>query len=346
MPSSSKAVTDEYASCRVLDPRDLRHAHELAVAPRATTASCPPPRAERRRRDHPERELAVDFEREQRRPHRQAAGVPLGAVDRIDDPAARRADARLALLLTEHGVVGSGARELGPDHGLDRAVGFGDGREVGLGLDHEVLGAEPGQAQAVGRIGELERERKVLFEIGVGSDGAECSERGRDLGETGAVLDIPARKPVATSVDELIAGASARAPMESADSKSGARFERVVIDGERFVLKHVDTASDWIMRQTGDIGLCPVLTWERGIVDLAPSCIDHATVGAAREGRAGAVLMRDVSELMVPSGDAPISSQQHEQFLGAPRDLPRGVLGLGRHDRPHPARQPLLVLRP
>ena len=35
--------------------------------------------------------------------------------------------------------------------------------------------------------------------------------------------------------------------------------------------------------------------WERGVVDLAPPCIDHATVGAAREGRAGAVLMRDVS---------------------------------------------------
>ena len=72
--------------------------------------------------------------------------------------------------------------------------------------------------------------------------------------------------------------------MESADSKSGARFERVVIGDESFVLKHVDTASDWIMRQTGDVGLCPVITWERGVVDLAPACIDHATVGAAREG--------------------------------------------------------------
>ncbi len=129
------------------------------------------------------------------------------------------------------------------------------------------------------------------------------------------MLDTPARKTVATSVDELIDGASSRVLMESADSKSGARFERVVIDDERFVLKHVDTASDWIMRQTGDIGLCPVLTWERGVVDLAPPCIDHATVGAAREGRVGAVLMRDVSELMVPSGDAPISREQHEQFL-------------------------------
>lgn len=103
--------------------------------------------------------------------------------------------------------------------------------------------------------------------------------------------------------------------MESTDSKSGAQFERVVIGGERFVLKHVDTASDWIMRQTGDIGLCPVIAWERGIVDLAPSCIDHATVGAARDGHRGAVLMRDVSAWLVPSGDAPVPLEQHLRFL-------------------------------
>jgi len=121
--------------------------------------------------------------------------------------------------------------------------------------------------------------------------------------------------PVAASIDELVAGASSREPMESTDSKSGAQFERVVIGGERFVLKHVDTASDWIMRQTGDIGLCPVITWERGIVDLAPPCIDHATVGAARDGHAGAVLMRDVSASMVPSGDAPVALEQHLRFL-------------------------------
>jgi hypothetical protein len=120
---------------------------------------------------------------------------------------------------------------------------------------------------------------------------------------------------VAASIDELVAGASSRVRMESTDSKSGARFERVVIDDEPYVLKHVDTASDWIMRQTGDVGLCPVVTWERGVVDLAPACIDHATVGAAREGRVGAVLMRDVSAAMVPSGDEPLPLEQHLRFL-------------------------------
>jgi hypothetical protein len=103
--------------------------------------------------------------------------------------------------------------------------------------------------------------------------------------------------------------------MVSTDSKSGARFERVVIDGERYVLKHVDTASDWIMRQIGDIGLCPVVTWANGLVDLAPPSIDHATVGAARDGDAGAVLMRDVGPQMVPPGDAPVPWEQHARFL-------------------------------
>ena len=40
-------------------------------------------------------------------------------------------------------------------------------------------------------------------------------------------------RPVADSVDALVAGASSRTPVRFDDSKSGARFERVVIDGER-----------------------------------------------------------------------------------------------------------------
>ena len=104
--------------------------------------------------------------------------------------------------------------------------------------------------------------------------------------------------------------------MSSTDSKSGARFERVVIDGERFVLKHVDRADDWIMRQTGDIGCWPVLVWESGVLDLVPPCIDHTLVGAARTARGGgAVLMRDVSEWMVEPGDAPLPVEQHRRFL-------------------------------
>jgi hypothetical protein len=121
--------------------------------------------------------------------------------------------------------------------------------------------------------------------------------------------------PVASSVDELVAGATSRTPVTFDDSKSGARFELVVRDGERYVLKHVDHRDDWIMRQTGDIGCVPVLVWESGVLDLLPDCIDHATVGAAREGGRGAVLMRDVGEWLVPVGDDPVTPELHLQFL-------------------------------
>jgi hypothetical protein len=122
-------------------------------------------------------------------------------------------------------------------------------------------------------------------------------------------------RPVAESVDALVADASSRTPVHFDDSKSGARFERVVIDGRRFLLKHVDVRDDWIMRQTGDIGCIPIRVWESGVFDLLPDCIDHATVGAAREGSGGAVLLRDVGEWLLPAGDDAIDAGQHLRFL-------------------------------
>jgi hypothetical protein len=123
------------------------------------------------------------------------------------------------------------------------------------------------------------------------------------------------RRPVADSVDALVADASSRTPVQFDDSKSGARFERVVIDGDRFLLKHVDPRDDWIMRQTGDVGCIPIRVWEAGVYDLVPATIDHATVGAAREGTRGAVLLRDVGEWLVPAGDDPVPAAQQLQFL-------------------------------
>jgi hypothetical protein len=90
---------------------------------------------------------------------------------------------------------------------------------------------------------------------------------------------------------------------------------RVVIDDEPFVLKHVDHRDDWIMRQTGDLGCIPVRVWESGVYALLPDCIDHATVGAAREGTRGAVLMRDVGPWLVPTGDDVLDPEQHLRFL-------------------------------
>jgi hypothetical protein len=122
-------------------------------------------------------------------------------------------------------------------------------------------------------------------------------------------------RPVADSVDELLAGATSRVPMLAADSKSGASFERVVIDGERYVLKHVSPTLDWIARAYGDLGPWTVGVWSSGLLDLVPESIDHTYAGAARSGRDGAVLMHDVGPRLVPEGDTPVSESDHLAFL-------------------------------
>lgn len=121
-------------------------------------------------------------------------------------------------------------------------------------------------------------------------------------------------RPVARSVDELVEGATVREPFV-ADGKSGALLERVAIDGETFIVKHVDLGDDWIMRQTGDMHGYAISVWAEGILDLVPPCIDHAYVGAARDGRHGAILMRDVSAWLVPDDRTPLDAEQHLRFL-------------------------------
>ena len=123
----------------------------------------------------------------------------------------------------------------------------------------------------------------------------------------------------ASSVDELIAGVTAREPFGHSDGKSGSSFERVVIDGERLVLKHLHPDHDWTMRGFGDVGCRPVTVWTSGLLDAVPPSIDHAVVGAAaglgRNGWGGALLLRDVSDAMVPPGDDPIPMPVHRQLL-------------------------------
>jgi hypothetical protein len=121
--------------------------------------------------------------------------------------------------------------------------------------------------------------------------------------------------PVAGTVEELLAGATDREPMHATDSKSGARFERVVIDGGRYVLKYLSRDDDWIMRATGDLAYRPLLVWRTGLVDLAPDCIDHAYVGAAHDGDGAAILLHDVGPSLVPEGDTPLPLDVHLAFM-------------------------------
>jgi phosphotransferase family enzyme len=129
----------------------------------------------------------------------------------------------------------------------------------------------------------------------------------------------PASRRIASSVDELLADATERHPMTAGDGKSGACLERVLIGGEAYVVKHLHVDEDWIMRAQGDVRCRPLLVFEAGILDELPTCLDHAVVGAAaglgRNSWGAALLMRDVSDLLVPEGDLPVPLEQHLSFL-------------------------------
>jgi hypothetical protein len=116
-------------------------------------------------------------------------------------------------------------------------------------------------------------------------------------------------------IDELLSGATERTQLTADDGKSGVPIERVVIDGQRYIAKHMEVGGDWLARATGDFGMRQLLLWERGMYQRMPAGIDPVVVGSARDGRRGVLLMHDVGEHLVPEGDEPISLAQHLRFL-------------------------------
>ncbi|HEX4491611.1 MAG TPA: aminoglycoside phosphotransferase [Acidimicrobiia bacterium] len=122
------------------------------------------------------------------------------------------------------------------------------------------------------------------------------------------------------TLESVLAGASDREPMTHTDSKSGARFERVTVDGERFVVKYLDIRDDWTMRATGQLAYAPVVLWRRGLLDRLPSCfvqpiVDVATADGTPGHRQVALIMRDIGEWLVPEGDDELAIDTHLQFL-------------------------------
>jgi hypothetical protein len=126
--------------------------------------------------------------------------------------------------------------------------------------------------------------------------------------------------PISESLDRLLEHCEWREPWKTADSLSGSRFERVVIDGVPLVLKYISVDDDWIMRATGDLGWRQLTLLSSDLLSALPASIDHAIVGCApftsAGGRKGvALLLRDVSTALVPSGSQPISMTLHRAFL-------------------------------
>ena len=144
---------------------------------------------------------------------------------------------------------------------------------------------------------------------------------------------------------------TSREPFGTTDSKSGSAFERVVIDGESLIVKHVHIDDDWTMRFNGDIGCHPAQVWQAGLMDVLPERIDHGVVavaaGLGRNGWGAAILMRDLSDAMVPPGDDLLDARRSTcTLIDDLAALVRAHVGLAGRRRPRAARQPLDVVQP
>ena len=130
------------------------------------------------------------------------------------------------------------------------------------------------------------------------------------------MADSPAGPPRRyRDLADLLGGATERTALDGAPGKSGARLERVVIGGRRYVLKHLNLDQDWTMRASGCLRGAPLELWERGVLARLPDCFNQPIVGVSPERRGCAVLMHDVSEWLVPAVDDPIPPDQHARFL-------------------------------
>jgi hypothetical protein len=124
---------------------------------------------------------------------------------------------------------------------------------------------------------------------------------------------------ITRSATELLVLASSREPVVPADARSGAVFERIVVGPDRYFVKRLSTASDWIMRASGDRVCRQYLVWQAGIMDQCPECIDHTVVAMSVSGEGEdavlTIVMRDVDGLLVPPGDAILPVGQHARFM-------------------------------
>jgi len=159
--------------------------------------------------------------------------------------------------------------------------------------------------------------------------------------------------PVAGSVEELLAGATEREPLVDGAGKSGARLERVTIDGQRYVVKYLRLADDWTMRAAGELDGATLTLWRRGLLARLPDRINQPIVAVAIDltdrptARGGSVLlMRDVGEWLVPVSDEAIPLDQHLRFLADMAALHAGFWAAGEEIDVVPTMHRYLELSP
>lgn len=118
--------------------------------------------------------------------------------------------------------------------------------------------------------------------------------------------------------DALVAAATSRESIKPADSKSAASFERLLIDGKRYLVKQL--TDDWLAAGSFDDDARAVSLWESGVYDGLADVVDSTVVSASRLGNRhgfpAALLMRDVGESLVEV-DGKVDLDTHAAFLTA-----------------------------
>jgi hypothetical protein len=98
----------------------------------------------------------------------------------------------------------------------------------------------------------------------------------------------------------------------------------VLADGRRLVIKRL-TGDDWVSRVTHDTGR-EVGLWEQGVFARMPPEIDPAVLDAGGDGRAGWLLMRDVSAELLPAARR-LAREDSVRVLAAAAALHRRFAG-------------------
>jgi hypothetical protein len=155
-------------------------------------------------------------------------------------------------------------------------------------------------------------------------------------------------RTVHDSVESLLADADRREPLET-PGKSGARLERIWLDGVPHVVKYLDEDADWTLRAAAVPGSASVELWRRGILDDLPDCLVQPIVAVAHDRanpRLSAIVMRDVGDQLVPAVDDPVPLAQHESFLDHMASLHAAFWQTGRDVDVVPAERRYLELSP
>ena len=97
-----------------------------------------------------------------------------------------------------------------------------------------------------------------------------------------------------------------RSPLHGVEALSSAVLERVETpDGQRLVLKHLSESGDWLTRASGRRDRVRQL-WTSGVLDRVSAVVDHTIIDVVDDHGHDVVVMRDVSEHLLPA-EGPVS---------------------------------------